>query len=179
MSFVPDVSTSVSFSSKGVDPQEFRRVMGNLVAGVTVVTSRAAGLDYAMTASSFTSVSLEPALVLVCLQKTARIHKALSSGARWGVSILAAESAHIAARLADPTRCRLTHLQEFSCTRGAASDALLLDEALATVECETSAIYDAGDHDIAVGSVLAVGRSHRAGPPLAVHAGVYRRLAAE
>ena len=69
-----------------VDAADFRRVVGHFASSVTVVTTSAAGIDHAMTASAFTSVSLEPLLVLVCVDKDARFHDAVLESGWWAVS---------------------------------------------------------------------------------------------
>ena len=73
-----------------VAPDDFRLVMSRFATGVTVVTCVQDGFDHAMTANSFTSVSLEPALVLVCVENDSRFHEAISSVDRWSVSVLEA-----------------------------------------------------------------------------------------
>src|SRR6185436_20256020 len=73
-----------------VDTDAFRRAVGHFATGVTVVTTRVGTFDHAMTASAFTSVSLEPVLVLVCVDKEARFRDAVIESGVWGVSVLAA-----------------------------------------------------------------------------------------
>src|SRR6187551_1696115 len=71
-----------------VDSDAFRRAVGHFATGVTVVTARVDGIDHAMTASAFTSVSLDPVLVLVCVDKEARFRDAVLESGQWGVSVL-------------------------------------------------------------------------------------------
>ena len=73
------------------DPARFRQAMGRLAAGVTVLTTFADGHDHAMTADTLTSVSLDPLLVLVCVENEARWHEAVVDAPFFGVSVLAAD----------------------------------------------------------------------------------------
>jgi flavin reductase (DIM6/NTAB) family NADH-FMN oxidoreductase RutF len=134
-----------------VDAVAFRRAIGQFPSGIVVVTTSAGD---AMTASAFTSVSLEPPLVLFCVAKIAPAHDAVVAAGSWTVSILAETV------LLDDGR---------------------LDGALATLECRTTAVHDGGDHTFVVGQVAAVSSpAHPAGTPsrgpLIQYAGAYRRL---
>ncbi len=159
-----------------VDADAFRRVVGRFATGIAVVTTRVDGTDHAMTASSFTSVSLEPLLVLVCVEKDARFHDAVLEAGTWGVSVLDASSKGIADWFA--TRGRPLHGQLDRCAygRGRLTGAALLDNAIATVECATTAVYDAGDHSIVVGEVLSLGTPHPEGKPLVYFRSRYHTL---
>ncbi len=139
-----------------VSPEAFRAALGTFATGVTVVTTVLDGLDHAMTANAFTSVSLDPPLVLVCVEQEARFHDAIVESGVWGVSVLS----HAARRSSIwfATRGRPLHgqLSRHPHHRGAATGVALLDASLATIECRTTATYDGGDHTIVVGTVVAV-----------------------
>lgn len=139
------------------DADAFRKVVGCFATGVTVVTAHLDGVDHAMTANSFTSVSLDPLLVLVCVEKEARFHDAVVEVGAWAVSVLDETARASATWFA--TRGRPLHgqLDRHPHSRGPMTGAALLDASLATIECATTAVYDAGDHDIVVGEVLGVG----------------------
>ena len=85
-----------------LDRLQYRRVVGRFATGVTVVTTRLGADQHAMTCNSFTSVSLEPVLVLFCAEKVARFHDVVLDTGEWAVSVLAQgqqqESRHFAAR---------------------------------------------------------------------------------
>lgn len=136
------------------DPVQFRRVFARYATGVAVVTVNFDGTDHGMTANSLTSVSLDPPLVLVCVERKARFHTAITTAQRWAVSILGGHSREAASWFA--TRGRPLHRQfaGYRTTRGAATGALLLDDALGRMECETEAVYPGGDHEIIVGRVV-------------------------
>lgn len=143
------------------DERRFRSAMGQLASGVTVVTTvaggggRGSGIDHAMTATAFMSVSLEPPLVAVSVARTARIHAALEESGTWAVSILADDSREAATWLAKQGRPLEGQLDHIPYRRAYTGSALLAD-ALAWIECETWATYDGGDHTIVVGRVVAV-----------------------
>ena len=131
----------------------YRLAVGRLATGVTIVTSQLGDLDHAMTANALASVSLEPLLVLVCVEREARFHDAIVASGVWGVSILPSTARATADWLA--TRGRPLHgqLDRIPIHRGQTGVALL-DESLSTRVCETTAGYAGGDHTLVVGGVL-------------------------
>ncbi len=162
-----------------VDPSSdvYRLAVGRLVTGVTVVTSRLGDIDHAMTANAVASVSLEPLLLLVCVEREARFHDAITQSGRWGVSILPAQGRATADWLA--TRGRPLHgqLDRIASHRGAVTGVALLDGALATLECETTDAHLGGDHTIIVGRVRSVEITDHAGDALVYYRGRYETLA--
>jgi len=154
----------------------FRQAMGRFATGVSVVTSVAAGMDHAMTANAVTSLSLEPMLLLVCVEREARFHDAIIESGTWGVSILAATSRGLADWLA--TRGRPLHgqLERISVHRGPATGVALFDDALATIECQTTHTHPGGDHTIVVGQVLSVEMSDHPGDALIFYRGRFGTL---
>lgn len=159
-----------------VDPFEFRRVVGHFPTGVTVVTTAVDGVDHAMTATAFTSVSLEPPLVLVCVDKDARFRDAVLDSGRWAVTFLSTEGRRAAEWLATRGRPLVGQLDRYPHRRGSATGAALLEPALGWLECFTSAVYDGGDHDIVVGDVVTLGAARSPGSPLLYYRGRYRKL---
>lgn len=159
-----------------VDEAVFRRTVARFPTGICVVTSLDAGVDHAMTVSSFSSVSLEPLLVLICVEVEARFHDAVVAAGFWGVSVLDGGGRSIADWLA--TRGRPLHgqLDRAAHHRGPATGVALLDVATATLECRTEAVYPGGDHSIIVGSVVSAGVSAGAESALVYHRGTYKRL---
>ena len=136
-----------------IDQQQFRAALGRFASGVTVVTTMDEGVDHAMTASAFTSVSLDPPQVLVCAHTTSRFHEAVRASGRWGVTILSDRGRTDSAWFADrgrPLENQLGHVGHHRSPGGFA----LLDSGIAWMECWTSAIHDGGDHSIIVGDVL-------------------------
>lgn len=158
-----------------LDPASFRRAVGQFPCGIVVVTTSA---GHAMTVSAFTSVSLEPPLVLFCAEKIARFHDPALAAGWWAVSILAEDAEKTARRLATRGRPLDGQLDDVAHHPGPVTGAPLLDGALATLECRTTAVHDSGDHSIIVGQVVAVSGPDKAPSrrPLVHYAGAYRRL---
>lgn len=159
-----------------VSPQSFRRAAGFFATGVTVVTTRVDGADHAMTANSFTSVSLDPLLVLVSVDKTARWHAAVAGAQAFGVSVLAADQAATSRLFATRGRPLDVRAAGIGFHEGTETGVVLFDGALATFECTVSERHDAGDHTLVVGAVLAVDTPAPDAAPLVFYRGDYRTL---
>ena len=154
-----------------VSPDEFRSILGRFPSGVTVVTTKAAdGSDHGMTVSAFCSVSLEPPLVLICIEKTASAHEALTTAPAFVVNILSAKQEQIARRFSIVDIDRFEGVG-FSRSRNGTA---VLDDVLGVIECSRFALHDAGDHTIIVGEVEA-GRAE-IGAPLLYYRGGYAQL---
>ena len=152
-----------------------RDTFAQFASGVTVVTVAGASM-HGMTASSFTSVSLDPPLVLVCVDKTAFMHGRINSETYFGVSVLTCSQGHLARHFADPTRP--TNSLEFNgvdWVAGPRTGVPLMNRAAACLECQRHATYDAGDHTIVVGRVLSHENCHDA-EGLIFHDGQLRGL---
>jgi flavin reductase (DIM6/NTAB) family NADH-FMN oxidoreductase RutF len=139
-----------------VDEDAFRSAVGRLPAGVAVVTLRLRGLDHAMTASAVASVSLDPPLILFCVHEEARFRDALDETDVWAVSVLADDQAQVADWLASPGRPAVDQLARVPHRPAPVSGAAWVDGAAAWFDCRTASIHRAGDHDVVVGTVLAV-----------------------
>ena len=155
-----------------IDPDAFRSVLGRFASGITVVTTRDAGQrDVGMTVSAFCSVSLEPPLVQICVDREASLFVALVGSTRYGVSILAAEQEALSRRFATAESTR--RFDGIGYRRGE-SGVLLLDDALAHLECRIVASHEAGDHTIFVGEVESATASSTR--PLLYYRGGYAQL---
>jgi flavin reductase (DIM6/NTAB) family NADH-FMN oxidoreductase RutF len=161
------------------DPAAFRRAAGRFPTGIVVVTTSLAGNGHAMTVSAFTSVSLAPLLVLFCAEKIARFHDAVLAAGTWAVSVLGEDSEKTARWLATRGRPLEGQLDLTPHHPGPLTGAPILDDALAALECRTTAVHDGGDHSIVVGEVVWVSDSAGQAGPLVYHGGRYRRLAAD
>ncbi|HEY5186284.1 MAG TPA: flavin reductase family protein [Actinomycetes bacterium] len=157
---------------------QFRAAMGRFATGVAVVTTVAAEFDHAMTANSFTSVSLEPLLTLVSVERLTRFHDAILESGLWTVSILPVQARETAVWLATKGRRLVDQLDRVPHRRSAVTGAAVVEGALAVVECATWATYDGGDHTLVVGEVLSVEVPDAdSGPaPLLHHRGRYATL---
>lgn len=158
--------------ARSIDRHTYRKVVGRFATGVAIVTTSHDGIDYAMTVNSFTSVSLEPLLVLFCAEKQGRFHDAVLASGTWGVSVLPASMEDASRFFSHRGRPVDGQLRRWPHHRGA-SGVALFDAALATLECHTDAVHDGGDHTIVVGEVTALGTPADA-DPLVYHDGAYR-----
>lgn len=145
----------------------FRQVMGVFPTGVAVVAARGAdGVLCGMTVNSFTSVSLDPPLVLVCIDRGASTHDCLVGAPGFTVSILAEHQTEMATRFAfGPADAR------FRDEEWESGDALVPVGAAAWVACDAEAVHEGGDHSILVGRVRSVGTG--AGEALVFYRGRY------
>lgn len=135
-----------------VDPVDFRNAMSQFASGVTVVTTRdAEGKPWGFTASAFSSLSLDPPLLLVCLERKADSFAAFEVAKHMSVSILATGQDDVAMRFATRGADKFGPTPT---TDGEASGSPLIDGALAQVECAIQERLDGGDHIILVGKVL-------------------------
>lgn len=159
-----------------VDPLDHRRVVGRFATGVTVVSTRLAGVDHAITVNSFTSVSLEPVLVLVCIERIARFHATVLEAGQWGVSVLAAGQGEVSRVFATRGQQRDTQFAGVATHPGPVTGAPLVNGALATLECRTFSATPAGDHTVVVGEVLALNVPDPHAEPLLYLEGRYRTL---
>lgn len=142
---------------------DFRDAMAGLAAGVVVVSVRDRAGFRGLTASTFTPVSLEPPLVLVCLDSLAQTRDAVLEAGTFTVSVLSRAQEFVAERFAgraplvDPTWREVPH-------RLGANGLPVVAGCVAWFECELRQSHEAGDHDVVVGEVLAAGRDR--GDPL-------------
>jgi flavin reductase (DIM6/NTAB) family NADH-FMN oxidoreductase RutF len=154
----------------------FRTAMGRFPTGVTVLSTYAGDTPLVMTASSFTSVSLDPLLVLVCVARSTRFHPAVLESGRWGVSFLAAHQEAMSRRFAVHGRDLDESLEDVPTHAGPATGVPLLDGSLVLLECRTTAVHPGGDHTIVVGEVVGLEVGADPTPALVWHRGDYRVL---
>lgn len=157
-----------------VDPAGFRRALGQFATGITVVTTRDGdGSPLGLTVNAFCSVSLDPPLVLVCIDNRSEANAGLEATRSFGVSVLAEEQEAFSRRFAAPGREKFAakdlHLGE--------SGVALVPHALAQLECRVVASHPAGDHTVYMGEVLRL--EVRPGRPLLYYGSGYRRLEPE
>ena len=132
-----------------IDPDEFRSLLGRFASGVTILTARDGGKDHGMTVSAFCSASLEPPLVLACVDRSADMYAILSRASHFGISILAGGQEALSRRFAELPAGRFDGI---GFTRGE-TGVVLLDDAIAHLECRRLERYDAGDHGVFLGEV--------------------------
>jgi len=165
----------MSFTSR-----QFRDALGCFATGVTVVTGRRAdGRPVGLTANAFSSVSLDPPLVLFCLDRKAESLQAFLDGRHFAVNVLRAEQEDLSNRFADPTIDRFADLAFETWETGCP----ILPDTLASLECTLHAHHDGGDHVIFIGRVQRIRCSDTDGGaqpatrgPLLYYRGDYRRM---
>ncbi|SFL39497.1 flavin reductase family protein [Geodermatophilus ruber] len=133
-----------------VDPRLLRRAMGQFATGVTVITTVTEGSAPAgCTVNAFTSLSLDPPLVLVCIGRGRAMHPLLTEGPGYAVNVLAADQEPLAGTFARPGPDRFAGVAVRSGRHGVP----LLEGAIAHIECDRYGVLDGGDHAIVVGRV--------------------------
>jgi flavin reductase (DIM6/NTAB) family NADH-FMN oxidoreductase RutF len=154
-----------------VDPSQFRQLLGRFATGVSVLTvATPQGHPLGMTANSLSSVSLRPPLISVCVDREAEMHKAILAAREFVVNILSSPQEALARRFADQHEDRFDGIGYRLSPEGL----VLLDGALAHIECIRQAEYPAGDHTIVVGQVA--GGATADGRPLLFYRGGYAAL---
>jgi flavin reductase (DIM6/NTAB) family NADH-FMN oxidoreductase RutF len=157
---------------------EFRTAMGCFATGVTIITLDLEGEVQGMTANAFSSVSLDPPLVLVCVDHSARTHAHMHAKKRFGINILAEHQRVISEYYARPVHTH-EHAEEEAGARfdRTAQGTPILHGALAYLECRLQSAEEAGDHTIFIAEVEDV--VVRQGEPLLYLRGKYRKIGEE
>jgi flavin reductase (DIM6/NTAB) family NADH-FMN oxidoreductase RutF len=162
-----------------LSPDTFRSVIGRFASGITIITALdEQGTDHGMTATAFCSVSLVPPLIQVCIDQSATMHMVMERATHFTVNILASEQEELSRRFGsgEPQRGGIPEDVRFDgvgYTRGV-TGAVLLNDALAHLECRVHARHAAGDHTIIIGEVeLATAHDAR---PLIYYRGGYTQL---
>jgi flavin reductase (DIM6/NTAB) family NADH-FMN oxidoreductase RutF/DNA-binding GntR family transcriptional regulator len=153
-----------------VDPNVFRQVIGNFASGVTVITTREQDTNYGLTASAVTSLTLEPPMLLVCINKNTGTQAAISRTRKFGVNILGQEQAHLAYQFAKPQSDKF---QGVDISYGGLGVPLLTG-ALARIECRVAADVEAGTHKVFLAEVDSAETSGEA--PLTYFRGKFGRF---
>jgi len=153
------------------DSKKQRRIMGQFATGVTVVTTGGEAGMHGLTANAVASLSLEPPLVLVAVDKRALTLDYLKANRCFAVNILRLDQEDISRRFATPGPKDFSDLKITT----ASTAAPIMADCLAYVDCRVIDIFPGGDHEIFVGEI--VGGEYHGGDPLLYHAGGYRRLA--
>lgn len=155
-------------SKAAFDTRDFRRALGQFATGVTVVTTLAGdGRKVGMTVNSFSSVSLDPPLVLWSVARHAPSFQDFTTATHFGVNVLAAHQHHLCKQFATPSEDKFAGVK---CVAGACVP--VIEDTLAYFVCRVVQQYDGGDHVILLGQVEAY--KHQAGEGLVFHSGKYR-----
>ena len=154
--------------SAGIDAKALRRCLGSFATGVAVITTRHDDRDVGITVNSFTSLSLDPPLVLWCLAHTSRTYAVFTEAEQFIVNILAVDQVAVSNRFAFRSDEAFPDDVPF---RRALGDIPLLEGTSASFQCRRADLLDGGDHSIVVGEVVAFAGSDR--PGLVYHRGQY------
>ena len=155
-----------------MDERRFRDTVAAFPTGVTIVTARGADGPAGLTTNAFTSLSLDPPLVLVCFDQGSRTLPVVREGGRFAVNVLRQGQEDLAAvfaskRVQAEKFAEVTHTEDHGVP--------VLDDALAWMVCDLEALHPGGDHEIGIGRVTALGRDSE-GEPLVFHDGTFRTL---
>jgi flavin reductase (DIM6/NTAB) family NADH-FMN oxidoreductase RutF len=156
----------------GFDDRAFRAALGSFPTGVAVVTASGPGAPMGITVNSFTSLSLDPPLVLWCLDKKSQRYEIFAAADRYTISVLGTAHEEVSSRLARSGEHQLDGIALLPTKLGPPA----LADSLVVFECVREEVYDGGDHSILVGRVLNFARRD-AGAPLVFFRGKYGALA--
>ena len=158
----------MTIPTSAMDPAHLRRALGMFATGVLIVTTRSGERVHGMTANSFTSVSLSPPLVLICIDHRATMKQALQDAGHYGLSVLAQDQQHLSRHFASRNGAELdVHFEELE-------GLPVVENALAQFSCRITQSPDAGDHLIFIGEIT--GYRHGEGAPLLYFGGGYKEL---
>jgi 3-hydroxy-9,10-secoandrosta-1,3,5(10)-triene-9,17-dione monooxygenase reductase component len=152
------------------DAATYRTVLGHFATGVVIITAIDGNEPVGMAANSFTSVSLDPPLVLFCAAKASSTWPRIETSGKWAANILDEDGEEVCRLFAQKGADRFARIAYTPGRTGSP----ILEDALAFVDCETIEKYDAGDHLIVVGRVIELGYQHE-GKPLLFYRGGYGR----
>jgi len=154
-----------------IDSQKLRWVLGHFATGVTIITTKdIAGAPFGLTANAFTSLSLDPPLVLICVDKAAQCYSCFVESNVFTVNFLCEDQEGISRCFATKGVDKFAGLNWHEGAYGAA----VLDDAIGYLECKIVQSYEGGDHTIIVGEVL--NGLAGGGRPLLFFKGKYQRL---
>lgn len=154
-----------------LDSKEQRRILGKFATGVTVASTKIGDETWGMTANAVTSLSLDPPLVILCIQKEGQSRAKFEEGGCFALNILSADQREISDRFAFKGPKDFSDLE----TTTAETGAPILQDAIGWVDCKLKEILPGGDHDIFIGEIVA-GGAPEAGVPLLYFSGKYANL---
>ncbi len=159
-------------ATSSLNAQAFRQVMGRFATGVTVIAAQHGAEIHGITANAVTSVSLEPLMVLVCVDKRARMNRFIESAGGFSINVLSEDQEALSRFFAGSWT--LSSAPEFRFVPWVGGPRLV--GALGAIGCTVERSVDAGDHWIVLGRVEALYEGDPSGRPLTFYSGRYRRL---
>lgn len=157
-----------------LDKKLLRRVMGQFATGITVVTTEYQGKKYGFTANSFTSVSLDPPLVLFCLNKDSEGCEEFKASNCFAINILSNQQGDLSNRFANSQLNPTERFEDLN-TSTAQTGSPLFEDTLGWFDCKLHQYHEAGDHIIFIGEIVDMHRSEL-DEPILYFAGKYRFL---
>ncbi len=157
-----------------LDAEQLRTAMRAWTSGVAIVTAASGDQQHGMTVSSFTSISLDPPLIIISLQKTSRTRDLVTQAGAFGVTILAADQLELSERFANRPPGS-THGLEGLETEKLVTGAPFIKGGLAWIDCKVSQVVPVGMNSLFIGEVVAV-RVDERGAPLIYHDRTYHQL---
>ena len=154
---------------RSFDPRELRRALGAFATGVTVITTRGPDHCCGMTANAFSSLSLDPPLVLVCVRRSSELRRAIAANGAFAVNILSADQEPLSRYFASPQRPRGPAAFRDVGWRPSGSGSPILDGCAGHLDCRLRSVQLAGDHVIVIGAVTDLGVREGRSPLLFVH----------
>lgn len=158
-----------------IDPKEFRNTLGRFATGVTVVTAKNGGLQRGMTANAFSSLSLDPPLVLVCVDHKANFLALVQETKKFAINFLAEDQRSASDWFAGKGRDaedQFAGIPFEACENGCPR----LAGAISVLECDTHEELPGGDHTILIGRVTRIHTEEEVRPPLLFYGGAYRKM---
>jgi flavin reductase (DIM6/NTAB) family NADH-FMN oxidoreductase RutF len=153
-----------------MDDAQFKLAMSHFASGVTIVTTEHEGKAFGMTVAAFSSLSLHPPLILVCIEKMVKTHDAIAGAGTFGVSILNSKQADVSNRFASRAEDKFAGTEVVRGELGVP----LIAGALTRLECRLTNRLDGGDHSIFIGEV--VDAATEEGEPLVYYRSGYREV---
>ena len=153
-----------------IDDAQFKLAMSHFASGVTIVTTEHDGKPFGMTVAAFSSLSLHPPLILICIEKTVKTHDAIAGAGKFGVSILSSKQGDVSNRFASRAEDKFAGTEIVTGELGVP----LIAGAITRLDCRVTERLEGGDHTIFVGEV--VDANTEEGEPLVYFRSGYREI---
>ncbi len=154
---VPTSDVEGPITEAAIDPERFRATLGSFATGVSIMTTVLDGVPHGMTASAVSSVSLDPPLVLVCVDRAASMATQALDAGIFALSFLGEDQGELATAFADPARPEGDEQFDGVVARAQATGAPVLHGNVGWVDCRLWSVTDGGDHVVLIGEVVALG----------------------
>ncbi len=164
--------TQVLIQKTELEASSLRRAMGRFATGISIISAHHAGQTHAMTANAICTISFDPLIVMVCVNKKSKMNEFIQQAGSFAINILAEEQEIISRHFAGAGQGEVPETLHFELVENTP----LLDGTLAAVACKIDQALDAGDHTMLLGRVETVRYKEEDEQPLIYYRGRYRRL---